>query len=454
MSWAISYNEAFTVKSIRYPGAVRGEETRVKELIAKLKVKFSHKDGTFVRNLGWLGGSGAIIRVSRLIATVILARFLTKEDYGLVALVLTTNEFVRVFTRNGVVIRLIQTEAERLEELAESAYWLNWVMFIGLFIVQCLVAFPIAAFYDNQRLILPICAMAVTLLTIPLGIIQAALIQREGKFKVIALAELSQISSDNILSAIFALLGFGLWAIILPKILVAPIWVYFMRRYHPWRPSKGFHRHHWGDLIGFGKSVLGVELLNTLRSNLDYLIIGRFLSVEALGVYYFAFNAGLGISLGIITSIKAALLPHLCDVRDNLAEFRARYWQSQKTIALVIIPFVLLQASLAPFYVPLVFGDRWAGAIPILMLICLSAIPRPFADAASQLLLAVDKPQWDLWWNLIFTTLFAGCLMWGVQGGNVGVAIAVLASHWLCLPIFTWWASRTVFRRLALAGEA
>jgi PST family polysaccharide transporter len=120
---------------------------------------------------------------------------------------------------------------------------------------------------------------------------------------------------------------------------------------------------------------------------------------------------------------------------------------------MAIVPFVLLQAGLAPFYVPLVFGERWLTAIPILILICLSAIPRPFADAASQLLLAVDKPQWDLWWNLIFTAIFAVCLMIGVQSGTQGVALAVLVSHWLCLPLFSAWASRTVFRRLALAGE-
>jgi PST family polysaccharide transporter len=183
-----------------------------------------------------------------------------------------------------------------------------------------------------------------------------------------------------------------MWAIVLPKILVAPIWVYIITKNHPWRPTEKFTTNHWGDLMGFGKSVLGVELLNTLRGNLDYLIIGRFLSVEALGVYYFAFNAGLGISLGIITSIKAAILPHLCDVRDNLQEFKNRYYQSLKTIGLIIIPLVLLQSSLAPFYVPIVFGQRWIPAIPILILICLSAIPRPFADSASQLLLAVNKP--------------------------------------------------------------
>ena len=178
--------------------------------------------------------------------------------------------------------------------------------------------------------------------------------------------------------------------------------------------------------------------------------MGRFLSIEALGVYYFAFNAGIGISLGIINSIKAAILPHLCDARDNLQEFQARYFQSLKVIGSVIIPLVILQASLAPFYVPIVFGEKWVSAVPILILICLSAIPRPFADSASQLLIAIDKPHWDLIWNVIFTALFAVALFIGVQWQSLGVAIAVLVSHWLGLPLFTLYASRLAFNRLAL----
>ncbi|MFN5513345.1 MAG: lipopolysaccharide biosynthesis protein [Cyanobacteriota bacterium] len=414
-----------------------------------LTAKLQSIDSPFVRNVGWLGGSGAMIRVSRLLATIILARFLTKYDYGLAALVLTTNEFVRVFTRNGVVVKLIQTDAENLPHLTQSAYWLNWAMFGGLFLIQCLVAFPIAWFYRDSRVILPICVMGLNLLLIPLGLVQAALLQREGRFKVIALTEMLQISTDNVLSALFAMAGLGMWAIVLPKILVAPIWVYIITRNHPWRPNQPFTTNHWGELIGFGRSVLGVELLNTLRGNLDYLIIGRFLGVDALGVYFFAFNAGLGISLGIITSIRAALLPHLCDARHNLAQFKERYFSSLKTVAAVIFPLVILQASLAPFYVPLVFGQKWIPAIPILILICLSALPRPFADSASQLLLAINKPQLDLAWNLIFTALFTLSLLLGVQWQSLGVAWAVLLTHWLCLPLFTLWVSRYVFRRPA-----
>jgi len=202
--------------------------------------------------------------------------------------------------------------------------------------------------------------------------------------------------------------------------------------------------------LDFGRNVLGVELLKTLRNNMDYLIIGRFLGLQELGVYYFAFNAGLGISLGVINAIDTSLFPHLCAVRSDLSQLWERYRSSLKTIAFAIVPLVLLQSSLAPFYVPILFGQKWVEAIPVLILICLSAIPRPFADATSHLLLAVDKSQIDLRWNLLFTGVFTLSLLIGVQWQSLGVAIAVLVTHTVLLPLFFLWGTRYVFTRLQL----
>ena len=416
---------------------------------SKLSQRLKKVDSPFTRNLGWLGLSGAVIRVTRLLTTIVLARFLTKHDYGLVAIVLTVNDIVRVFTRNGIGTRLIQAKAQNIEQLAQSAYWLNWLVSIALFVCQCLIAFPLAWFYRDEQLILPICAMAISLLLLPHGLVQAALIQRENRLKAIALVEMVQFSTDNILSLIFAIAGWGMWAIIVPKLLVSPIWVYIMLKNHSWRPKLKFTAVGWGDLLRFGRNVLGVELLNNLRGNLDYLIVGRFLSIEALGVYYFAFNAGLGISLGIITSIKSALLPHLCNARANLSQFKQRYFSSLKTISFIVLPMVILQSSLAPIYVPIVFGEKWIPAIPVLIVICLSAIPRPFADSASQLLIAVDKPQIDLLWNIIFTVFFTVALLIGVQWQSIGVATSVLIIHAVCLPLFAIWTTQYVFKRLS-----
>ncbi|MBW4497228.1 MAG: lipopolysaccharide biosynthesis protein [Oscillatoria princeps RMCB-10] len=402
----------------------------------------------FISNISWLSGSEFVIRIFRLVTTVVLARWLSPYDYGLAAVVLTTYEFIRVFSKNGIGQKLVQAPEEELEELCTAAYWLNWVIFAAIFAIQCLAAFPIAWVYKDSQLILPICAMALVYLMIPIGSVQSDLIQRENRLEILAITNTLQICTDNVLTLIFAISHMGMWAIVLPKVLVGPIWVAINYMNHPWRPTKGFTTKSWGKIFKFGRNILGVELLKTLRNNLDYLIIGKFLGIKELGLYYFAFNAGLGISLSVIYSINAAIFPHLCAARSEVFKLKARYFSSLKTITLMIVPLVMLQSSLAHFYVPLVFGHKWIPAIPILVLICLSAIPRPFADAASELLVAVDKPELDLRWNIIFTTVFTGGLLIGVQYQAIGVAVSVLLTHLIFLPLFTVWATRYVFARL------
>ncbi|MEM6446349.1 MAG: lipopolysaccharide biosynthesis protein [Cyanobacteria bacterium P01_D01_bin.123] len=396
----------------------------------------------FVRNLGWLSAAELVIRVSRLITTVFLARFLGEYDYGLAAIVLTTHELVQVFSETGINEKLIQADESEIQALSQSAYWLNWTISLLLFFMQCVAAFVIARFYRDPNLIGPICATAFVYLIVPFGNVQSSLIKRENRLKVIALSKGAGVSVANIMSLVLAFLGFGVWSFAIPVVATAPLWVFINVSNHKWRPTWKFTTQRWGQIFSFGKHVLGFEFLKVAQNNLDYLIIGRFLSIEALGLYYFAFNAGLGISLSVIKSIRMAILPHLSAFKREPDILKSQYIKSLKVIAAIVIPLAILQSSLAPFYVPLVFGQKWIPAIPILMLICLSAIPRPFADAASQLLVAMGKPKIVLIWAVTFTTIFTTAILIAVRWQALGVAIAVLGVHAVALPLFTVWGSR------------
>lgn len=412
-------------------------------IINKLKQKLS---GQFIRNVGWLGGAELVNRIFRLATTVTFARLLSPYDYGLAAIVMTTLEFATVFTlTSGIGAKIIQAKDRDVESLCNTAYWLNWLLCISLFIIQCAAAFPIAWFYKANQVVLPLCVTALLYLMLPFFTIQSVLIQRENRLNITATCHALQAMLGNTFAICLAFLGMGVWAVVLPPILTTPVWIVINRRNHAWRPTSRFTLERWQEIVNFSKNILSVELLDKLRANLDYLLVGRFLGVDALGLYYFAFNAGLGISLNVMNALTLSLYPHLCEARENLQGMKERYFSSLKSIAVFVVPVVLLQSSLAPFYVPLIFGSKWVAAIPILVLICLSALPRPFANAASQLLRAVDKSHIDLYWNLIFTVIFSVALLIGMQGGIYWVAASVLISHVLAMPIFTVWASRYVF---------
>lgn len=231
----------------------------------------------FIRNVGWLGGAELANRIFRLGTTFTLARMFSPYDYGLVAVILTTNEFANVVTlKSGISSKIIQADEQNLKVICNTSYWLNWIVCIFMFILQCTAAFPIALFYGNNRIILPICFSALVYLMLPFFMVQCALIQRENRLNIIALCNIIQSLSINILTITLAILGLGVWSVILPIVITTPIWIVINNRNHKWQPPKSFQLEQWQEILYFSKDILGVEFLNKLRSNIDYLIVGVF----------------------------------------------------------------------------------------------------------------------------------------------------------------------------------
>ncbi|BAZ13301.1 probable polysaccharide biosynthesis protein [Calothrix sp. NIES-4071] len=414
-------------------------------LIKKLKQILS---GQFIRNVGWLGGAELANRIFRLGTTFTLARLFTPHDYGLVAAVFTTYEFTTVFTmRYGIGAKIIQASEEELKVICDTSYWLNWILCISLFVIQCVAAFPVAGFYQDNRVILPICVLALVYLMLPIFMVQSALIQRENRLKITALCNVTQSIVSNILTISMVLLGLGMWAVVLSTVLTTPVWIIINYMNHSWRPPKSFKLERWQEVANFSKDILGVELLGKVRGNIDYLIIGRFLGVNALGIYYFAFNAGLGISQNVMGTFTSALYPHLCAARGDFKQLKERFLSSLKSTAVIVVPLILLQSSLAPFYVPIIFGQKWVTAVPILVLICLSALPQPLSNATYLLLKAVGKTNMVLYWNLTYTVIFGISLLVAVKWGILGVAAAVFICQVVLQSVFSIWAIRYIFAK-------
>ncbi len=397
----------------------------------------------FLKSASWLGTAELFNRVMRLGTTVIVSRALNPEDYGLSAIVLVVAEVATVLSmRTGIGNKLVQAPKQDLEQLCQTAYGLNWAIAIGMFILQFIIAFPIAYLYHDSRLIAPICVLAFNTLIAPTYLIQAALVYRENQFQVLALCNMGQAFFGNLAAIAMAQMGYGLWAFVVPIIIGTPVWWFIIRRSQSWHFQGKINVARWPEILTFAKNLMGIELLGKLRANVDYLLIGQVLGMEALGIYYFAFNAGLGISISLIQALIQPLYSHLCDCQGERIAIRSLYFSSLKSIGMIMVPFILLQTCLAPWYVPIVFGQKWIGAIPIVMLICLSAIPRAFADSASALLQSIDRGKFDMYWNLIFTLVFSFALCVSVKSGIISVAITVLVVHLIAIPFFLRWVHR------------
>ena len=400
--------------------------------------------GAYIRNVGWMAGAEVANRIIRLASTVILARMFSAQDYGLMAIIYTLSDFFQVFTlRGGVGSKIIQADEEDVKAICNTAYWLNWIVCSSLFMIQCIVALLLPYFSSEQQtLTLPLIAVAFTYLAYPLFTIHLTLIERENRFKVTAFCNVVVSLISSIITATLALLGMGIWSIIWSMISTFPIWIILTWRYQSWRPPVRFSLEKWRDVLGFGSNLLIKDLLIKFRSNVDYLIVGRYLGVEALGIYYFAFNAGSGITMSILNTFMSPMYPYICSVRNDYAQFKERYFSSLKKVTLILVPIILLQASLAPIYVPIVFGSKWTPAIPVLILICLSVIPNIYGWAATLLLDSINKPRISLQISLVFTTIFLISIFAVVQFGIIWVAATVFLNQLIITSISAIWMNK------------
>lgn len=388
----------------------------------------------FVSSLGAMSGAEVVNRITRLGTSVALAWVLTPQQFGIIALALTTSEILQAFFVSGLGAKIIQTTDDRLEATCNAAYRLNWVAYLIIFVAQMLAALAVGDFYGSRDVTMLIAALALPLLVYPFSTVQVYRLQRRGQMRLTAKMLAARFGFENIATAVLALSGFGIWAVVIPRLIGAPVWVFAYLRFDDWRPGPAPARRYFGETAVFGGTVLAGELVQAIRLHADKFIIGHFLGLELLGIYYFAFNAGLGITSGLVTACSATLLPHIC-AADNRRRILETWRKSVKVIYGLTAPVIVLQAALAPIYVPLIFGDKWASASWLVSLLCLSGLALPLWRATGQLLKAIDRPQIELAWIAAHAAIGIAVIGVCATVGLYAIAAGIAVVNFIIIPL-------------------
>ncbi len=386
--------------------------------------------------LGTLGGAEMVNRVTRILTAVALSRVLGPKEFGVAAIVLTSSEFIRIFTQTGIGARIISASATELEKVCTAAYRLNYLLYSTILLVQLVLAWPIAFAYGDQSIAGYIAVLAIPYALFPAASVQVYRVQRNARMTATAIMSIILVSGDNILAALFAFSGFGLWSIVIPKIIVAIIWVAAYRKLDNWRPNSKPDIVALSETWRFGRTVLFTELLSALRLQGDKLIIGQLMGLSLLGTYYFAFNAGLGITTALITACSAALLPYFANMPKGAA-LKLQFIKVTGLLYMLLLPIFALQIGLAPWYVPIVFGQKWAADVTLMMVLCASGIPFVLWRATSMLLRAVKKPAFEFRFTLALTIVSLSCLCVTAHLGLFAIALAQLFINSIFCPVFT-----------------
>lgn len=346
--------------------------------------------GQLLKGLAAFGGAEVATRLVRIASVVVIARQVSPTIMGVAALALSLFEVVRVLANAGIGQRIIAESPAQLAATCNTAHRLFWAWCGGVGLIQLALAATLYAF-GMREIAAMLAALSGVYLFMPAGLVQVFLLMRDGRFGVIARITAAQAIADQLLTLGFVQLWPSAWAIVLPKLVTAPLWLLLVRRAKAWRPLPLAGLTPWRSFLGFAAGVLVSELVNVGRAQLDKLLIGALFGVQALGIYYFAFNAGLGITTSFITALGQVLFPYISAVPDQAA--RARRSRQGLWLGLAgFLPVLAAQVGLAPWYVPLVFGEQWCDAAPLVSVLALGAVPMLFAAVASAWLRAQRRP--------------------------------------------------------------
>lgn len=390
-----------------------------------------HLKRSIRRGAGLAGLNEAVTRVTRIVTAIALAHALSVTEFGIAAAILTVHELTRMFIQNGLGTRIVAANDDELPQIAATVYWMNWTLSATLFAVQIAIAVPVARHFGADSMIAPLIALAFVHIIYPFSMVHVYLAQRANQWGRVMGAMTVQSATDALLTALLAIMGFGLWSVVIPRLVIAAGWTAFHLYATSWTGSRQFSATAARSLFGYASGILGVEMLSALRTHADKLIIGSLLGPAALGLYAFASNIGNGITTGLSQSLGSVILPLLRHGREQ-GDLRSSYLRSLGLMLGMTLPLALAQAVLAPWYVPMLFGEKWAGAIPLLIVMSIAALSRPMLVATSQLLRAAHLTGADFKLGLAVTILFfaglaAGLAHSGILGATVGSTIGLFA---------------------------
>jgi len=358
----------------------------------------------FARGMAAYGSAEALNRVVRLGSILVVARQISPTMLGTAALALSLFELVRVLTNVGIGQRIVVAKDAELEAICRTAHRSFYLVCYLVAAIQLVVAFIVWHVFGLDEAAAMLAALSLVYPFMPAGLVQIFLAMRAQRLGATARVSAIQNMADSALTAV---------------LLTAPIWLVLARRTFEWTPNSAVRPAPIAAFHGFGPAILGSEVLTALRLHADKLLIGALLGTEALGLYFFAFNAGLGITQALVAACNLVLLPHLAKAEGlQLEEEFARAFRLGMTVA---IPLVAAQALLAPIYVPLVFGKTWVDTVPFVSVLACAAIPLFAGALLGARARALGKPFAE-------TKLMAIATISAFAGLTLGAQISLLAA--------------------------
>lgn len=307
----------------------------------------------------------------QLVFSILIARILVPEDYGLIAIANLFIALSDVLIDSGFAKALIR-EPEKTETDYSTVFWFNLLASCSLYAILFLIAPLIAGYYDAEALTPIIRVISLSLIINAICGVQSLHMMVEMDFRSLAIMETSAMAIGGITALVLAMHGAGVWALVAQTLVgctARTILIWLKGKFRPLRVFSGAILRKY---FSFGSRLLASEFANRLYNSIFTLTIGKRFSAAQLG-YYGKADAFASTPGSIVSGpLSAVTFPAMAKIQDEKDRMRESSINMMSLTSLVVFPLFLGLAAVAEALVPALLTDKWNGMIPMLQLLPLA----------------------------------------------------------------------------------
>lgn len=375
-----------------------------------------------------MGGTKWLAQGLSWLSTLVVARLLRQEDYGIVAMAGTYIGLVQLVGEFGLGAAVVQRRDLTPNQISKLAT-LSLLFGMGGAVLSVILAQPVAAFFDTAELRLVIMVLSLTFLISGLQVIPRSLLAQEYRFRSLATIEAAESLALTGLTITLALLGTGYWALVLGAIGARALstGMLLVTRHHPiaWPTPLSDIR----DALSFGWHMVAGNLAWYAFRNADMAIIGRILGKAALGAYSVGFNLA-SVPVDRVVGLVSRVTPTILATVQSEPRLLRRYLLGlTEGVAIATMPLAVGMALVASDFVVTVIGAKWEPAIGPLMILSLAAVSRSLVSLPAQVLVATGHPRLNARGTFLIAIVLSPLFLLGSRWGIVGVAAVWLTAY-------------------------
>ena len=419
---------------------------KAEQLIAFLRTKEGSLAQRVARSTAFVGVAAVFVNSLALVKSVVLARLLTPEAFGIAGLCTMVIRAAQIFTETGIGPALIQRRGD-IDPYLPTAYTLSLLRGVALMLIVMAIAPFASHFFESDLLLGCLLVMSIGLVGTNSTNIEWVRHHRDLNFWRIAALNKTRALVDFVVAVTLALWLRSVWALVWGFVVSAFATGALSFLILGGKPRLGFNKAYAREMLGYGRYITGLAIVLYFMTEIDNAVVAKLLGTEQLGYYALAFTLANYVATHVGRVIASVMFPAFSELQADRARLIATYQMTLSAVVRLAAPISICLAVLGPDLVPIIYGEKWTPMVVPLQILALYGFVRAVAGVGGYVFNALGQPRVTFYLALCTVIVIAIIIVpMTLKFGTAGAALAMTIPAALQVPV----AISLIARRLGI----